>query len=172
MTNPETEIQELDELEVAVRDIRAGVVTFDGCTGVGKTTLAMTISQRVGLPLVDLDDFINPNEGHFVEALQADQLSAKMASELARNAVVLVSGVCMREVLARIRYPATLSVYVLRKTPMGLPGDWDCFYVEEGIEAQQDMLALYSELEFEVYAYHRGHRPRSSADIIFTRIAD
>jgi len=172
MTSPGREIHELDELEAAVRDIRAGVVTIDGCAGVGKTTLALAISERLGIPLVDLDDFVAPNEGHFVEALQANELSAKIASELARNAVVLMSGVCMREVLARIGYPATLSVYLLRKTYMGLPGDWDCFHVEDGIEAQQVMLALYSELELEVYAYHRGHRPRSSADITFARTAD
>lgn len=172
MTRLRVSLRTPAEVTDVVRSVTAGLVTFDGCTSAGKTTLAATVSKELGLPLVDLDDYVVRNEGHFVNALRSDELKAKIETELAQSPVVLVSGVCMQEVLRLIAIPAATSVYVQRNTAVGLPGDLDFIDAESGIEAHADILQHFSELDREVYAYHRDFRPRSRADVVYVRVAD
>lgn len=172
MTKRQIELQDVTTLVDVLRPLPSGVVSFDGCDGVGKTTLAHKISDALGYEVVDLDKHLTRETGEFVSAIRSSELVQEIDDALACSPVVLLSGVCMQTVLAAINRPAAVRVYVQRNTAAGLPGDLDFFDVESGIEASVDTLSLFNDLELEIYTYHRQHRPRSNADIVFIRTGE
>ncbi|WP_321947862.1 shikimate kinase [Paraburkholderia sp. J10-1] len=164
-------VTDVGELAEALRPVAGGLITFDGCDGAGKTTLALKLSEALGHEVVDVDKHLNRQMGEYVKAIRLSELASDVESAFARSPVVLLSGICMRQVLVAINRIATVAVYVQRNTPMGLAGDSDFIDVESGLEASKDVLSFFTELDREVYAYHRAYRPRENADIVFTRIA-
>lgn len=172
MAENRIELREVAKLVEELRPIRAGLISFDGCDGAGKTTLAEEISSALRRPVIDLDKFVAPETGEFVHALDLVTLVQELDSALASSPVVLLSGVCMRQVLETINSNAVVSIYVQRNTQAGLPGDIDYIDVESEVEASADVLELFDELNLEVYAYHRAYRPRTKSDLIFIREAD
>jgi hypothetical protein len=105
-----------DELAEYVVGIGRGLVAFDGRPTAGKTPLARDIAKRVGctavdadkfLPVVTDDDFEQRRKGSFVEALRIDVM--RRAVE-AGGPLVLLSGVCARQVIERLQAPAAAVV--------------------------------------------------------------
>lgn len=92
------EMAEVDALEHRVREIGNGLITFDGCMLAGKTKLMREIARRVGVQGLDLDDFVERQQGVFVEALRLQELTASIEQARANSGVVLLSGICMLEV--------------------------------------------------------------------------
>ncbi|MFM0390985.1 shikimate kinase [Paraburkholderia phytofirmans] len=166
------ELRELNELVDAVLVAPDGLIAFDGCLGAGKTTLATAVAKGLGRPMVDFDDYIEREKGHFVGALDITRLKSKLDAEFAQSDVVLASGACMQEVLMRMGYTAALNIYVQRNTSAGLAGDQDFLDVEDGYEPHPDILHFWTPLDHEIFAYHRKHRPKANANIIFVRVSD
>jgi hypothetical protein len=96
------ETADVEALEHRVREIRHGLITFDGCMLAGKTGLMREIARRLGAQGLDLDDFVDRQQGVFVEALRLQELTAAIEQAHAKTGVVLLSGICMLEVLERI----------------------------------------------------------------------
>ncbi|MGN6232083.1 MAG: hypothetical protein ACTHNZ_13100 [Trinickia sp.] len=165
----------MDDVSVLVgvlSRLSRGLISFDGCDGAGKTRLACDISRALGHEAIDFDQFLTRQTGEFFKALRLPELKQQIGEALTRSPIVLLSGACMREVLAALNRVAAASVYVQRITQAGLPSDMDFIDVESGIEASADVLANFSVLDHEIYAYHRQHRPRTNADVVFNRRAE
>lgn len=169
MKSENTVVNDVNTLLDILRQASNGLISFDGCDGAGKTTLAQDISRALGHEAIDLDPFLNQQTGEFFGALRLLELKQQIDDALMRTPVVLLSGVCMRRVLGALNRVAAVSVYVQRITQAGLPGDMDFIDVESGIEASADVLENFGVLDHEIYEYHRQYRPRSNADVVFNR---
>lgn len=172
MSEKPIEILDFNLLVEHFRQLDEGLVTFDGCDGAGKTTLARAAAEALGCCAVDLDKHLVKETGEFIGALRVDEFAKNLDDAFTSSRVVLLSGVCMQEALLRIGRQSAIRVYVQKISRAGIPCDLEFIDVENGIEASPDVLALFEELHMEVYAYHRRYRPRSKSDIVFIRKAE
>ncbi|KVE06278.1 hypothetical protein WI91_07990 [Burkholderia vietnamiensis] len=154
-------------VENRAREIKHGLITFDGCMFAGKTTLMREIARRLGVPGIDLDDYVEREQGKFVEALRLDELKIAIARAQTKSDVVLLSGICMLEVLARIGFVANLAVYVQANNDDGAPDDIDLIGAETG--RYPELIEFFGALEDECFSYHARYRPLSNADVQFVR---
>jgi hypothetical protein len=74
-------------LEHRVREIRYGLITFDGCMLAGKTELMLEIARRQGVQGLDLEDFVERQQGVFIEALRLQVLTAAIERASAKSGV-------------------------------------------------------------------------------------
>lgn len=161
------ETADVGALEHRVYEIRHGLVTFDGCMLAGKTELMREIARRLGVQGLDLDDFVERQQGVFVEALRLQELAAAIEQARAKFGIVLLSGICMLEVLERIGCESSLTVYVQASNQDGTPDDIDLIGAETG--RRPDLIEFFGELEDECFSYHARYRPRNGADVLFIR---
>lgn len=161
------ETEDVDALEHRMREIRHGLITFDGCMLAGKTELMREVARRLGLQGLDLDDFAERQQGVFVEALRLQELTAAIEQARAKSGVVLLSGICMLEVLERIECESKLTVYVQANNRDGTPDDIDLIGAETG--RRPDLIEFFGGLEDECFSYHARYRPCNGADVLFIR---
>lgn len=111
----------LDELEthIATTDGNRLIIGLDGLDGAGKTTLGRELASRLKADLVSVDDYIVQNTGKYLNAIRQVDLSNALLSAASR--VVIVEGICLREVAALCDLPIGMYVYVRR---MEADGGW------------------------------------------------
>jgi len=141
----------------------ARFVAIDGWLGCGKTRAASELAPLLGASAVDLDCFLNRDAG-FMHGLRFEQLAA--AVEASPRPIVL-SGVCIWDVLDRLGLSADIVVYVKR---MGghlwrdegeiLGGDLEVYELG-GCPAEP--------LYYEVRDYHLAREPHENAHFLFLR---
>ena len=161
------ETADVEALEHRVLEIRDGLITFDGCMLAGKTGLMREIARRLEVQGLDLDDFVDRQQGVFVEALRLQELIAAIQQASAKSGVVLLSGICMLEVLERIGRESNLTVYVQANNQDGTPDEIDLIGAETG--RRPDLIEFFGELEDECFSYHARYRPCNRADVLFIR---
>lgn len=163
------EVRDIDELLSTLRAVvaRTRIVTIDGWHGSGKSTLASNLANRIGAKHLDLDSFLIPDQRVFVEAIRYEQLQP--AIDKASDSLI-VSGVCMLEVLRRVDVVPDCKIYLKRMADWGW-ADQDEIegqkleIVAEALGKQVSEFAL----SLEVRTYHRNHMPHENADIAFLR---
>lgn len=174
------EFSDIDDLVSHVRGTGYRRVGIDGVNGVGKSTLAKELSKRLGCRLLSLDEFLEKNQGGFVEHLKYSELSAEIRSLKS----FVIEGVCLLEVLHRLKSEIELLVYI-KKQQHGLWADErECEIegdVEEFIGKERELVKQLSRLEGsseetetlglgeEIIRYHARHRPHNKANAIFWR---
>ncbi|KVV20740.1 hypothetical protein WK78_25860 [Burkholderia cepacia] len=161
------ETADVEVLEHRIRLITHGLITFDGCMLAGKTKLMREIEGRLKVQGLDLDDFVERQQGMFVEALRLQELAAAIEQARAKSEVVLLSGICMLEVLERIGRESNLTVYVQANNRDGTPDDIDLIGAETG--RRPDLIEFFGELDDECFSYHARYRPCNGADVLFIR---
>lgn len=157
------------EVSVAVTALipRISLIAIDGVPGAGKSTLREQLAKDLGAGEVDLDDFLIRNQGKFVDALRMEDLAAALTS--ARRPIV-ASGICMLQVLHRLKREPDALIYVKR---MAIWGWADADEVEgsqiEELAAISGLSDHEMVLELEVRAYHRQFMPQEVAQVVFER---
>ena len=142
----------------------APVIALDGWYSSGKSWLGRTVAFCAKRTWIDLDDLLKRDQRAYVDHLNLAQLQA----EIDRGSGIVISGVCMREVLSRIRPPATVHVYIKRMTRHGWAEEGEA----EGKSSSVDLIIPPSALELEVRRYHSAWRPHERADVIFERMVN
>jgi hypothetical protein len=155
-----------DELAAFLTALR-GPIVFDGCTGAGKSTLALGMATRLGCEAIEVDRFVDKKLGVYVEALRIDKLRPLVEAALKAAPVVLLDAVCARAVVERLGLSAAAFVYVQRVSLAGVPGDLDMMDADE--EGQVVNRPYFSDLDREILHYHAYYRPIGSADFIYRR---
>ncbi|MDO3527528.1 hypothetical protein ACNRBH_09155 [Ralstonia pseudosolanacearum] len=163
------EVTDVSDLESLLRTVEHGLITFDGCTSSGKTTLMNNLAGRLKCPAIDLDQYLDRQRGEFVNALRLPALTDAIEQGCQQSPVVLVSGVCMREVLDRLQFTAAMNIYVQRNSRTGIPSDLDFLDLEDGHLLDDTLASLLSDLDLEIAAYHEHYRPRRNADVVYVR---
>jgi hypothetical protein len=166
----------------------SGTIAIDGRDGVGKTSLAIVLQNRIGGTLVSLDDFLMENRGGYVPNLKTGKLKAILATAIRP---IVIEGVCMLSALERVGHENNLLIYVKRLVGGYYWVDEEMCDPEEPVDelisrraqearsfAQLDaelsgeLLPEHDEpgltpLREEIIRYHARYRPSRHAEIIF-----
>lgn len=147
--------------------LRSGaIVAIEGFMNSGKSHLAKTLAASLSCGVVHADDFIIPSERvlPYVDRIDFDQLKAALSCSINNSPLLLVEGICLRDLLARAGVFPELYVYVKRIAENGL---WhDGFHLED-YEANNCSVA--SEPGKSDLNYHSQSRPHEKAQIVFHR---
>ena len=137
------------------------LIGIDGWLQVGKTPLAKELARRRVCWPLDLDSFITPIDGQFLDALQLPSLGAAI---IQATVPVVLSGVCLLAVMDRLEMKLDRHIYVKRFST-GIWADED--------EALGNGLAAYEKRGFEpcilrneIHNYHQAYRPHERADVL------
>ena len=148
------------------------LIGIDGKDGSGKSYLCDQVSAELNLPAVHLDDFVERHKGGYLEHMQLDQLASAISG---RTAAILVEGVCLLQVLARVGVRPDFLIYVKRMSAHGWWQDeGDCDFPGSFSEFQRQHfrqgLGALPALEVEVLSYHLAHRPHNAANHVCYRV--
>jgi hypothetical protein len=168
-SDPVTICDDQRRLATRIAALRAGLVVFDGCQGVGKSSLARSIAELIGCEAISADEHVERGRGCYVAALRIDGLKCSVSGALERSPVVIFDGVCARDIVDRLGFVPALFVYVQRNSSAGVPGDLDVLDQEDRLE-NQGIAEDFRELDIEIANYHRRRRPRRNADIVYIQM--
>ena len=125
--------------------VNPGIVAIDGRPGVGKSYFARALGLRASIDVVTLDDFVRPNQGRYLDALDYEGIRSRLGAGFQ-----IVEGLCVLAVLGKLGLAPTVHVYV---TPMG--GTY---------ELSEDAGLSW---HIEVLDYEKEFSPHLSADLLF-----
>jgi len=142
----------------------AKLISVDGFSGTGKGMVSTYLNEILSIPVVYLDDFF-PRGGKFPETFRSENFSAAIA-KLNQSSSVIVDGIMVQEVLARVNIKPDLLLYVKRMNQYGI---WlDSFKLEKFIRlGEDDHTSKYDPFQDQLVQYHLRVLPHERADIIF-----
>jgi hypothetical protein len=162
-------------------------IGIDGVDGAGKSYLAEWLCQELECPNLDVDDYLHKNQGGYIDFIDYPALAAALASMPA----FVLSGACLREVLANLGTSLDGNIYIKRVRD-GLWLDEDACVFPDGVDAAIETLGRHNammsqyfdephelalsmgnddEPRFveEVMRYHDAYSPQEEADLVFER---
>jgi hypothetical protein len=165
-------------------------IGIDGVNGAGKSRLAQELSQALGIPVLDIDDYLHRHQGGYVDFMDYPALAAAIRSMPA----LILEGACLRQVLSNLGTDLDGHIYVMRMRN-GLWADEDVCVFPDGVDAAIETLATDAamiwrylddpgehvapgqdedslQLTFEVMRYHCEFQPHEAADVIYERGSD
>lgn len=95
------------EIAKQIRRTHASVIAIDGFPGVGKSTLAASLSALLTIRAVHLDDYLAHESLGFTDHLRYDALQCAL-----EHRPVIVEGVCMLDVLDRLDLRPDQFIYL------------------------------------------------------------
>jgi hypothetical protein len=167
------EVTSLDELFRLLRGVNR--IGIDGTNGVRKSSVADFLGRELELPVVHTDDFLEENQGGYVEFLRYDVLGTKLGS----LEKFVVEGVCLLQVLERSRVSVDAVVYIKRyhlglwadERELNVPLD----QLDEFLEKERELVELMSgekddgspQLSHDVVRYHSRFKPHTRAHVLY-----
>ncbi len=159
-----------DELADYIAGIGSGLIAFDGRCTAGKTSLARDMAGRCNCTAVDVDrfhpattddDFIEARKEPFANAIRIDDLRRTIE---AGGPLVLLSGVCARQVVERLKISAAAFVWVQTASLLRL--DQMC---RDFLEYDEDAGVRPTKHSnyMEVQDYIDAHDARRRADVVY-----
>ena len=152
-----------DKLAEALKARFAGaaVIGIDGWTGVGKTTLAKSLADKVGGSTFDLDSALDRDQKAYVSAMRLDEVCGAIAQS---NGLLLVSGVCLREILNRAQCQIDAHIYIKRMATWGWADEDE---LDGGSLSAIGGSSGGDALRKEMRLYHQLWSPHLKADFVF-----
>lgn len=136
------------------------IIGIDGWTGAGKSTLASALAEQLNASTYDLDTALNRDRECYVAALKIDEI----ASALTRHAgLLLVSGICLRQVLEMAGHGADAHIYIKRMATWGWADEDELSGTLAGISGSVGGDNTRGEMR----AYHTTYQPHLNADFEF-----
>lgn len=136
------------------------IVGIDGWTGVGKTTLARALAAELNGSACDLDTALNRDRKSYVPALRLDEITEALA---AQTGVLLVSGICVRQVFEQVGCCADAHVYIKRMATWGWADEDELSGPPVGLRGSTGGEAIREEMRL----YHQRWQPHLKADFEF-----
>jgi len=182
-----------NHISSALKKSRCFLLSVDGLTGSGKSTLAYDLSKHFGFTLIDLDDdrYLDKKKGGYTNFIKYENLLADILKNKTKETKI-ISGVCIQEILSRIKITPGLKIYIKKMKTKNYWYDGECLDytkdVEEVIENYHEIIKRFSELILgiennenessspnesvydEIIRYHFNYRPEEEADIVFERL--
>jgi hypothetical protein len=175
-----------DTLRRDVTTAAPTIFSLDGWPGSGKSFLGREMAIALTATCLHLDDYVEPDQGKFIEALDYEALALRIRLPAETPYIVIVEGVCIQQVLENLGVVPRRRIYLKL---LSSRGDWpegehlDQTAEQMAIESEalRQMQALHGEeyaqgdlpqLEQEVRRYHREYRPHDLADYVYERIVD
>jgi uridine kinase len=167
----------LARLQVLILERSPRIVGIEGYMAAGKSHLAKQLAVDLGAARIEADDcsfrLLHPDadDSHlkgqpYVGCLDLDELSRRLSAASDAHAVVIVDGICLRNVLARIGRHADLTIYI--KCIARGSGIWhDMRHLED---YKADGPKGFSELDRDIHEYHSKVEPHEKADLVLIRL--
>ena len=93
------------------------IIGIDGFTGAGKTRLADRLSMLLDADVVSTDDHVKIRGGNrgYVDRLNLEGIKDSVEKSIRSGRRVILEGICLREVIARLAIPTDSIVHVYVK---------------------------------------------------------
>lgn len=145
-----------------------GIISVDGVDGVGKSTLAQRLAADLDLPYVEVDEFVQPEQGGYVDYVGYDLLKVVVEPY---GLGMVIEGICIKHVLSRLAIDEFLSIYVRRTEESGLWLDMIRLFPPDGsadevVEERRASGLPLGHIE-EIIRYHYSFLPHTTSDYIF-----
>lgn len=186
-------MMETSKISEVVEKLKSGVfrlIGIDGADGSGKSTLASQLASELGFVHLNLDDYIERNQGLFVPHIKYDEVRRQI--DRAEEPVVL-EGVCLLAILYKLSMQPDLFIYVKRISSHGYWHDEDDCDVQGNIDEliavkKEELLKFgqaeasiegrefnpseckFPELDEKLIRYHHEFMPHKKAEVIFKRV--
>lgn len=163
-----------------------GLLVVDGFMRSGKTDLARRLAVALGAVHIELDKFASRQEGYVAHIRNAD-LRDSLSATMKEPRWVILEGICVQGVLARIGLVESASVYVKRlvanvwfegKILDDADSVENAFALEKAStrtfceimgESAPNDAQLVSPLDAEILTYHFEFRPHQRSTFVYTR---
>jgi hypothetical protein len=165
----------------------AGLISVDGLDGTGKTEIGGAIATLSDGRLIHIDDFLNEQQGQFLDALRINELRHAVDADEPR----VIEGCLVGVVLQKLGREADFKIYVARTGQMitdpqhewcdehellfGTGAASDLIekeehylrrFCESGLFGMDSDNAELPALRKELITYHRSFEPHLKADLI------
>ena len=144
------------------------IISIDGVDGVGKSTLSCKIAEELCLPNIEIDNFVQEQQGGYIKYIDYDRLHDRIS-----NQTIIVEGGCVQQILNNMSLTSDVSVYVKVIDVYGFwmhrmrlfPSDKSADEVINERKAKGFPLGH----EEDIIRYHYTFKPHENADYIFER---
>ena len=163
---PANEIRSICDLVMRIREKGTmRIVGIEGFCSSGKTSLGKRLAAQLNACFVSTDCFVQRGDRYYVDLLNADELKKVITEALRLHQLVILEGICLRDVISRV-LPMTADLFIYVKKLSG-EGTWhDGFWLEE---FEQDVSEHKPEPHLSDYKYHVRTRPHEHGDFIYVR---
>ena len=119
------EVDNFDQLVALLSShpLEAGclVVSVDGGSGAGKTTLGDRLGEALGAKVIHIDDYVDKGKGAYRQAVRYAALGRDIERLSGDVQVLIVEGNCLLQILEKVCISPKTRVYVKR---LRLDGSW------------------------------------------------
>jgi len=152
------------------------IVSVDGVDGVGKTTLACNIAKKMNFPCIEIDTFVQEQQGGFIDHIDYNRLSETIKQAIITNHLIILEGICVLQVLQKLGLNSYAKVYVKVINNYGFWMDQIRLFppdksADEMIAERKAKGFLLGHVE-DIIRYHYTFKPHENADYIFERRTD
>ena len=153
-------------------------IGIDGIDGAGKSTIANRLSESLGLSHLNLDDYLDKENGGFLEHLKYDEIK----QHTLKTRHFIIEGVCLLNVLEKIETSIDCLIYVKRMCHNLWADERVCEITEEiedFINNEKELIGQFQQTESlpgqlglagEIIRYHYKYKPHKKADLFYTRV--
>jgi len=163
-------VSTLDDILLIVRERGgqvSGLIGVDGFMEAGKTTVAFQLAEELGGIRIGVDSYVDSDAvaTKYVEMVRLKALERDLHRLRGCFPFVVLDGVCLLEVVDRVRASLDAHVYCKRLSPEGL---W-----HDGVDLEEmDKGPAPSTEEWlrrDIFEYHRRRVPQECANAVFVR---
>jgi hypothetical protein len=164
---PMTILRNFEELKDLVSKLNlkstTKLISVDGFSGAGKDMVSSYLNEILSIPVIYIDDFF-PRDKKKLESFNFEKFAQAIA-KLKQNSSVIVNGIMVQDVLARVNIKPDVLLYVKRVNQYGL---WsDGFKLDKFIRLDDDSVdSNYDLFQDQLVQYHLRVHPHERADII------
>jgi uridine kinase len=148
---------------------RPAIVGVEGFTLSGKSYLADALQKDIGAHVVHIDQYVTGKNAllPYADRLDYRRICSAIEHATAESSLLIIDGICLREVRRRLDLAPGLFVYVKRLTRNGL---WhDGFHLED-FESAPETVENLKEPHRSDLSYHSAEHPHEHADLVFHRV--
>lgn len=159
------------------------LMVIDGIDDAGKSFLGKKLSELLKVEWLDIDLFLEKNQGTFINAIKYGELKNTVNEKLSKNNLI-ICGICALEVLKRIDTNCDILIYVKKMNRYGKEKFWENEDFNSTEDPRDKIKRIYisleneeydeknHQIEIEVREYHIKYKPHMKADIIFERFTN
>ena len=166
---PVNDVNELARLIQERWNERRQIIGIDGMDGAGKTWLAKHLATIVEANIIHLDPFLKPLQGSYVDYINCEQVNLKLDELINQESLIIVEGICLRQVAKRCSFNIDSHIYVRRISKNS--GLWSDEDICMPLKSNEELKEFYWK-EHELIDYHASYRPYQYADWIFDKVEE
>ncbi len=155
-----------DFLEASGLGSKPVIIGVDGTTGVGKSTLAYCIGCKFGVPVINVDHYVEEISGSYKDAVALKELNKLLTRYKISQRTYVIEGVCLIEVLESIKIIPDILLYYKKYNSRK---EWVDEDVCNGNVGEQIMQSLPT-LQKAIAKYHNYYKPLEKATCTVYRI--